>query len=498
MSEPSPSDFENIPSTHLVRSICAANLNWRSACGELIDNAFDAGASAVALAFSTRRGVGTFTITDNGAGCEDPCAFVRLGGHVGKASTRLGRYGIGAKEAALWIGQDPPRIDVTSTHAGKRRFLSYDWLRVIKTNRWAIDPSALIVSDARPGLDVGTVVSITSPNLRRVPHGKDWDNFIASLGYLYAPAIKRGKQISVSRNGEAPTPVPPYVSPPLEPGHVDQVIEVGGKLARVYAGIVTPGTPNPKCGFTYVYGFRVILEACGHGAGPFNYARVAGIVDLGEGWVLAKNKDNISQHTEDLYTKVQEVCGDLLRRAEVTGLRLESAEFDSAADRLLNEAVFGGTPNTKAERGKGESHGTKIPTCRGGKHTRAEREQDGETYPRLARGSLRIQYQDDEPDRIGHFSEPATVMLNPNHAWVASMRSRKNVEALVATAVPLLASKALTGERQQVMRKILPDHGGPQEKFESMMGRCLGSVRVDGRDIAKAAAVPAPVGRDAE
>lgn len=473
-------EHEIVPDTHLVQSLCTNNLDWRRALGELIDNAFDAGASSVSISFGTRKGASTFTITDNGNGCEDPRAFVRFGGHSRKASTRLGRYGIGAKEAVMWIGQEPPRVVVVSTHAGKRRTLAHDWKVVVNTNRWTIDPSSLTVIDAAPG-ECGTRLTVT-PSQRCVPSGKGWDALLSTLGYLYAPAIKRGKQINVQRDSGPLTPIVGYALPALEPGHIDTVIDVGGRKARVLVGIVPPGVANERPGLTYTYGFRVILEASGYGCGGFDHSRIAGIVDLGDGWVLAKNKDNVSQHREDLFAAVFAACRPILERAEVTGQQLESAEFSRLTDRLFNDWVFG-PADAKAVRGKGEEHGTKAPTGRGGKHKRAEREQDGETFARVARGSLRIVYTDGDPDHAGRFSPPSTVMLHRRHPCVAAIQAGRNALAAVILATSLLSSRELTGE-QLVLRRVLPEtSGGPQERFEALMSRCLRGVRLDGRNV---------------
>jgi len=494
MASPSRSDLDNTPSTHLVLSLCRNNLDWHRACGELIDNAFDAGATSVAISIEKRRGVETFSIADNGVGCDDLRSFVRLGDHRGKASTRLGQYGIGAKEAMLWIGQEPPRINVTSVHGGKEHRLTYDFAAVYKSGSWAIDPDSLQTEDATPG-ECGTIVRVQSPRLRQLPHGAAWDGFVARLGYLYAPAIKRGRQITFARNGEVPQPIARYELPPLEPGFVDAIVDVGGKQARVHVGIVAEGASNPRPGITYTYGFRVIVAAGGYGCGPFDYTRIAGVVDLGAGWLLTKNKDNISQHADELYAAVLAICGDVLRRAEVKGQRVESAAFENAVDRLFNDMVFG-QADAKAQRGKGSEHGTKEPTGRGGKHGRAEKTQPGDRFPRVSRGALRVTYNDDQTGRLGEYSPPGMVILNTRHPAIGLCRAQKNELATALAAASLFSAQALTGE-QLVFKRIITDAGGPADRFVSMLSEILRGARVDGKALEPPAA-DRPAAGDAE
>ncbi len=88
------------PKPAMLDSKRNANMGWPIALSELIDNAFDAGATNVSIRFGPGKRV---SVTDNGCGCDSPESMLTLGDHYRRKSTRLGRYGVGAKDAALWL-----------------------------------------------------------------------------------------------------------------------------------------------------------------------------------------------------------------------------------------------------------------------------------------------------------------------------------------------------------------------------------------------------------
>lgn len=482
-------EIDLTPSTNMLAAFSETSFTWKSALGELIDNAFDAAATNVEIAYGTRGDAKTFSIRDNGTGFEDLRNIAQFGGRTSRKSTSLGRYGVGAKDAALWIGSVRSVIHVTSVHGGVYRSLRIDWGAILRSGQWTIAPDSMTVRPAEAG-EVGTTVRVTAPksDFRRIPHGQDWDDFVRNIGFLYAPAIKRHRQISITRGG-APKPVEGFLTPPFEPGHVDQKIEVSGKRAHVHVGIVKEGVPNERPGITYTHGFRVIIGESGYGCGNFNYARVAGTVSLDEGWVLTKNKEDLSRHAPELYAAVFECCRELLKRSETTGIQLDSVEFERDVNSAFNDAVFGRPADTRARREHGDGKGTHEPTGTGGKHARADKTQPGATFTGATRGCLKIEYSPDESDRLGRHSPPHTIMLNTRHPLIPQIRAERNVPAIVIAACSLLSSSVLTDEAQQHLPGIQRKKGtSSKEQFENVLGRYLRGVRIDGKDVTAPAA----------
>jgi hypothetical protein len=480
------------PSPELLRSIVEqSGVNWKLAMGELIDNAFDAGATHVELVFEGSGKNAKFTACDNGAGCPDLTTILSLGRHTKTSSTKLGRFGVGAKDAMLWIGRTESNVSIASTHGGehnrKTRTARVDWTELMRSGQWDIPREDFTERAAEPG-EQGTVICVRSSHMRKAPHGQDWANLVDEIGYIYAPAIKAGRQITLKPPGHkgVPQPVTRYQLPPLEPGHIDTEIEVAGRRARVYVGIVKRGEPNRRAGITYTYNFRVIVPASAYGCGEYSFSRIAGIVDLGEGWSLSKNKDRIAANEEELYEAVFRACEPLLRRAEVAGQQLESAAFEQSVNAALNEALRGGgtgSPDAKAKRGKGDEQGAKNPTGTGRKHKRAENEQDGKTFSRKYAGPFRIEFDDSVEGKFGTFAPPNRVILYSRHPFIRDARASRNASTIVMAACSILASGSLTGEQLPLPKIRGTREGNARENFESALGNILRDVRLDGRAL---------------
>src|SRR5262245_39505261 len=124
------------PKGSVLDSYANANLSWWKAFGELIDNAFDAGAMTFAAEF-TANGL---IVRDDGHGCDDPTRMIQLGAHMKSTGTRLGRYGIGGKDAALWIGGLDSTIRIRTEHGGRLRTWSVNWKRLGMDEWWTDKP----------------------------------------------------------------------------------------------------------------------------------------------------------------------------------------------------------------------------------------------------------------------------------------------------------------------------------------------------------------------
>jgi hypothetical protein len=476
------------PTTGILASYFDSNLRHKPALSELIDNSLDAAATLIRVAFSQKR----FSVQDDGNGCADPAVMVRQGDRIQHGGRTLGRYGVGAKEAILWIGGESSRLTVVTTHGGVRRTLRVDWSEMLKAREWIIKRPASEADESGRG----TSVTIDRPG-RRPPHGADWSELLVDLGYMYSPALKLGRQIVLTGPDGQSRPLVRFELPEMT-DRVETTIDVGGRKAKVFAGIVPTGVVNPRPGITYVHGLRVIKPASGHGCDGLDYGRVCGIVNLTDGWVLTKNKDDVSRHSDELYAAVFSVLEGLLRKAETLSHMLESAQFLTSVEGALNSMI---RPDAKAVRGPGDKSGTVKPTGKGHRHRRAKEEQEGRTFVgRTKSGALRLSIVEWANEKVGGFSPPNTVQLNRNHGGIAHLLRTQNRDAVVWGALGLLcAAETLSDGRQTVLRPMRDDVADPAERFNHMFGELTSRPLIlDGRDLSPPGMAPLAASRGGE
>lgn len=469
------------PKVELLKALAASRLDVETALGEWIDNALDAGATSIAVVASPSESY--VSIADNGAGCPTLENFAILGDHSAHKTTRLGRYGIGSKDAALWLGGEKSTLAIVSTHGAKRRRLTVNWESMARDG-WRIDQPEIF--DAAPS-DRGTQLEVT-PIVRKLPSGADWTALLQRLGFTYSPALKRGAQITmhlaVKRKASAPTPIPRWEMPPLEEV-IDRQIVVGGHTARVYAGIVKEGHPNTMKGLHYVYDYRVVMAS--RGCGGFNISRVCGFVDLDNSWPLSKNKDGLSSKSaDDLFAAVENALSPMLELAQKAGMQLESHAFEERVSERLN-ALLGAKQRDKTAKAvrkpRENETGTESPTGAGAKHTQAQQEQEGETFP--ARGGRRGGYSivhepRGDPGHIGELKE-RVIYLNSDNPCVREARDTGNELATVAFAASVCAAVHCFEDPKKPGQRLLI-RSAPQSDFGKAMGMLLsGDVLLNGK-----------------
>jgi hypothetical protein len=478
-----------LPDAHYVTSLVKQNLSMRIALCEWIDNALDAGATSVAISFGRARsnggGAEHVSVVDNGRGKADLLALARLGQHDRTDTTRSGINGCGAKDAALWMGGAHSVFTITSVHGGLRRSFAVDWSYVAK-NGWR-NPAPAPPTSA--GLDPTGTEIVVAPVIRRVADGPGWQRLVDELAYTYTPAIKRGIQISIraKKRGSETATLSAWKLPALQPGHVDREISVAGKKARVYAGIVREGEPNPRPGLSYLHGFRVITMASALGCGAYSVARVAGFVEIDDSWERNKNKDGI-QRPDELYDEVLRVLEDLLRRAEQQGSQLRSEKFAKAVEGLINASLN----DAKARRDRGESKGTKEPKETGRKHRDAAKKQRGETMSSRRYGAVRIDFNELGDDAgIGKLQSNGVIVLNLDNPAIAHAKKSENVLAVACAACALVASdRAIRGEKSTLSIRFDHDREDADaiERFALTLGGLLSSsTAIDGKNVVEEA-----------
>lgn len=411
----------------------AEYFEWSAILGELIDNAFDADATRVEIALNGRE----LTVSDDGNGCDDIARMLTMGRHARRSTTRLGRYGVGLKDAAWWIG-GPTRIK--THHAGMLHTIHIDWDAL---DAWSAPMPASIAS-----ADRGTMIRFESIGKeRRFPDGDRLASMIKDLGFAYSPALKQGKQIVFRRGNKEPVLLRRHELPPMVET-IEREISVDGKTARLLVGIVTPGAENPRPGISYTHGFRVIMHGA-IGCGGLGTSRIAGWVSLGDGWRLARNKNDVTAYKDDLADAVFDVIRPLVEKASGQALTIKSNALANGLTSMFRGIVDTSENNAKAARGPAKNAtGAVKPTGTGPKHGRARSTQPGKRFPGLVRaGQCRIDFKPCDNGAIGEVDRDGHVIwLADNHVTIQAAKAANDEMALLVLAVTLFASHEVHAE----------------------------------------------------
>lgn len=477
------------PDGAVLYSIANANLKWATVLGEWIDNAFDAGARTISIEFQKDA----VRVADDGRGCARPTDMIRLGAHAKHASTRLGRYGIGGKEAAIWVGAIPRRseadaidsnVTIRTVHDGRVLTLFVNWKDFAKA--WEVTPPNIVSASA---LDAGTVI-VVSP-ARKPPAGEHWQNLLAELSYWYTPAIKHGRQIKFKRptKGAEWEPLTRWELPEFQGEIVNERIEVHGRGARVYCGVVKDGVANPRPGFTYLHEWRVIEPYSSKGCGRFNPGKMCGFVELDASWPLRKNKDGVSKDADELYAAVEHAALPILERADVIGTTILSRRFEVEVNERLNAMLATHRSRARAKRSAKVEKGTVQPTETGVKHTRAAQEQSGDTFDsrRGDGGAFKVVYANlGTADVVGKVSQPNVILNRDNPVVEQARRDNETMATVILAACLIGAEKCFAPENQTLLRGIMAE--ATPEGFSKAVGSILSAeLSIDGKPALRAA-----------
>jgi hypothetical protein len=466
------------PTAELLNSLANARLSIKESFGELLDNALDADAKRVTIEIGPQRqGRNQYLrIEDDGHGCQNLIDMVTLGKHTGHRTTKLGRFGIGVKSAALWLCGADSELQIRSTHDGSTQDLHVNWRNFAK--RWQINREWMNAKKAGPG-EHGTAI-LMRPCVRRIAEGKALEDQIRDLGYLYSPGIRHGAQIQIrtSRRGSKPFILQPWELPEFEE-LIETDLVVDGRGLHIRAGIVKFGAMNSRPGLSYAHEFRIIKESCGLGCGGMDYSNICGLVELDSSWELTTHKDDISLHIDELGAAILAVVRPLLEKAATRGHQLQLAAFDQAVERQLN--VLLGRPTRKAVRHPGQESGTNEPKRTNRRHRQAREEQPGATFG-AHHGSVGFSCKElGLGAGLGRADVSAGwIILNKSHPFIAAVYDRKNTEALALAALVLLLDAERREERSGQGR--MPFHSSG-DLVGDLSGILSVGAAVDGRQL---------------
>lgn len=347
------SEVDVAPLGYAILALSRQNVTMLTALGELIDNGFQ----HLATRFGFEVGKHCYTATDNGAGTDNPKAIVQIGNHDDQGRRGISMYGIGCKDALLRFGGAQCAVEVESFVRGMRHQLRCDFGHIMTTNKWR----ARYSSEPQDGR--GTTITIRRA-AAKFPTGKRLEELLTELGYLYHPALNDAKQIEIRDERGKAHLVKPWRVPELDPATTARAsFEVDGRKVHLLIGMIVEGGDHSRTGITYVYRHRVVKTNSNFGAGGFSVRKVCGIVTLGDGWELSKNKDDFARRETALEDAVFRHAKSVLEKAECIGEQLRSTQLLRGVENHINNELFGkppgdGKPDADEKRSPGDENGT--------------------------------------------------------------------------------------------------------------------------------------------
>jgi hypothetical protein len=382
-----------------------------------------------------RCGSKSVSVEDDGRGMLDVTSAVRLGDHRVDLDAGIGMYGIGLKDAWLYAGDS---ITVESVRNGIKSSISTSVRQMIANGDWSVSPPV----QTEVGDPSGTTISLGLKAGRNLPSK---DN-IAKIAWAFTPALLSGKQVlwvtNCKKRPLTATELPPLIDV------VDDEFEVEGKLVKIHIGIVKDGHAMSNGPLWYQHKHRTICKSY-LGVHRYNNERIGGIVTLGAGWSLTKNKDDFDDNKELLGNAIENRCRMLLAKADQLTVDVQSAALNTELEAMVNDAV---SVLKREKRNTSDSVGTKIPTYTGRKRRRASQvsEPAGSVEVKgtaKSRGRLKIAWRAIEGNSIGEFDHLSdTITLNVNNAFVGYTKSSGDKPLLFALAMSVFADYVCTHE----------------------------------------------------
>jgi hypothetical protein len=352
-----------IPKPHMLKSIRARNWHLTGAISELVDNSLDHGkATKVQVFIDNARGV---VVNDNGTGMADiNDAFWYGSGTDHETLGQIGKYGVGTKQATIWMGD---LVKVSTVREGRAHVMAVDWSKMEQMGEW---PDAYTGPGRAASSSVGTKVVVRK--LARHYQLKTSQKLARDLGHCFAPGIRAGAEIVVAhvlRDGKHQV----LKVEPFYPADMSDEIEIGGSVSvgrgqswgwRGRAGLSASliGDFNAvHIAFRHRF-IESTREPFGGESAPTLYCEVT--LDDNVPWkeALSENKDKIVRYREGLMESIQAQIEELISRsaqqASYLALKGLTAPIESHLTRALRAAgLLHVDPDEEPEEGPGRGEG---------------------------------------------------------------------------------------------------------------------------------------------
>lgn len=446
------------------------NQKWTisGALAELIDNSFGSGrgnADLVRIIYDTTDK--TVTVIDDGQGMEYIGRLFQLGNTIGRVAGDIGHYGSGGTQAILWL---PEWVSVQTQRDGMimgdhirwaEIFEMEDFRDVAVSNQWRKGYYAEFGESGH-----GTSIKLKLLKTRRI----NVSNVIRDLSRLFAPGLRKGKQIiwceqrsgelNDERSLEDPFEIP---AKPDDTVRFDIVVETGTEHLPVH-GVVSfnDKTSHADSLIRIGFGHREIMRTrdCFKSQDEaFAGIGVSGWLDLGDGWQsrLTTTKDAIDDQPvyDVLMLHVFNAIRELLMRAERHTVDFEldnlAIGLQVALARTMKmkvSVVRGGS--TKGGRGEGSDP---ADGDNADKQEKPESQEDT-----TASAHIRIWPQNDD-EMMGVLARSGSdplgiyVDINQEHPYVREAMRQRPINSAALNLMIITEIAALLTEDPDLTRK---------------------------------------------
>lgn len=370
--------------------------NWRLCLCELIDNSFDAKATAIRIEMRNRE----MKFVDNGVGTDSPGILFSQGSRKQHPGTTLGRYGVGASDAFMWLYG---ATAITSGDGTATYFAQCRWSDVAAMDEWP--PVLVREGSSTRGVETGKLFEKTGTCIEILGHTRNnppYESLIRDLGFIYWPALEHQRRTITFYKAKKGTQVIPFRVPAFKAGESRSVaFEVNGKKVAAHGGNVADGIENRHPGFNISYDYRIICDSDERGAGDMSVSRFFCHVALSPEWTLSRNKDTIggsARDEDELFEKLNENFGDLIEKSNDQELRLALAGIEGWLEEALNQE----RDRVSQRRDRIGNKGTHSATGTGTQPGAASKTTAGTKKLKTRRSCISVDIVDGDPELIGY------------------------------------------------------------------------------------------------
>ena len=191
------------PRTTFLKSLRNNTLTNEEAVADLVDNSFEIDVNATWVAIN--KDANQLIIADNGCGMTGSMLkeAMKLGPSQESASSDLGLFGFGLKNASMSLGK---KLTLITKHAEDKHYTAiYDLDEIVKSDYFSIpiypslEKETKLFHDLNNLSETGTVLIIEK--LDRIETNRDADfknRLVKHLGEIFRVFIKDGKQITIN------------------------------------------------------------------------------------------------------------------------------------------------------------------------------------------------------------------------------------------------------------------------------------------------------------
>ena len=347
------------PTPYIMESLINADhWDWPKAYAEFIDNSFGQSAGrAESVTIDIKRNA--TVISDDGRGIRDLKECFILGASTSKFSkSDIGRYGVGAKHASVWMGKN---YYVQSVRNGVKKSFAINWDKVRQGDSWPQFNAYREIDQSAPP---GTVTSIKGfwPSRKKIVlsflerHLSEW----------FAPALEDGRSITIIDHRPRGGSVTRELVPWRPSGWSDKLKFEGSVDGRPYTaevGILS-NSYSSDCGLRICFAHRVVTRVTRLDGNALP-VRFFGYVRLGDEW-----KDRLATNKTEIVDS-QDLEQELLSRPEMQKLMALAEEYQQAfilegivprVEALVNTALkLADTGEHRVERTSAKSTGISDP-----------------------------------------------------------------------------------------------------------------------------------------